>query len=109
MKHGQLLLSISKQSWSQNRYLVSEVDMTSLETFEAERDTEKKQTTLHTLLTKHMQCGGTLSRYREVGAGARTRAPTWLSGWQHLRQVPQGWVGDGGRNGPVDRTSSEST
>ena len=54
MKHGQLLLSISKQSWSQNRYLVSEVDMTSLETFEAERDTEKKQTTLHTLLTKHM-------------------------------------------------------
>lgn len=76
MKRGQLLLSISKQSWSQNRYLVSEVDMTSLETFEAEHDTGKKETTLHTLLIKHMQCGGTLSRYRKVGAGARTRTPT---------------------------------
>lgn len=50
--------------------------MTSLETFEAEHDTGKKETTLHTLLIKHMQCGGTLSRYRKIGAGARTRTPT---------------------------------
>lgn len=46
--------------------------MASLETFTAESDTGKKRTMSHTLLIRYMQCGPTLSRYREVGADVRT-------------------------------------
>lgn len=46
--------------------------MASPETFTAESDTGKKRTMSHTLLIRYMQCGPTLSRYREVGADVRT-------------------------------------
>lgn len=98
------MVAFSRVSWSGAGGSSPEA---SLETSQ-EFDTGEKQTMLPTRLIKHMQCGPTLSRYRELGADAEpvrgrdsTRAGGIFSQFSGARL-------EVGKEGPGGRASSAS-
>lgn len=105
------MVTFSRVSWSGAG---GSSPATSLETSQ-EFDTGEKQTMLPTRLIKHMQCGPTLSRYRELGADAEpvrgrdsTRAGGIFSQFSGAR-LEVGKEGPGGRASSARAPSGSGT